>query len=145
MIFLPLCTAFCWGLSSIFDKLSMTAFSPIMVFIVGGMVYATVALSLLIYHRNSIKHYFYDYKKYKTAWMYAILGAICVYGVANLIYYYALNASNTPHIVIALSYSAPIFTLLVSIIILKHDFSITSILGVLLVIVGTFIVCLHAK
>ena len=92
-----------------------------------------------------MKHYFYDYKKYKTAWIYAILAAICVYGIANLIYYYALNSSDTPHIVIALAYSAPIFTLLVSIIILKKDFSLTSLLGVLLVILGTFIICWHSN
>ena len=145
MILLPLCTAFCWGLSSVFDKLSMNAFSPVMVFIVGGIVYALVALGLLIYHRNHVKHYFYDYKKYKVAWIYAILAAVCVYGVANLIYYYALNASSTPHIVIALSYSAPIFTLLLSIIVLKEDFSMASIIGVILVVLGTFIVCYHSK
>ena len=145
MILLPVCTAFFWGLSSIFDKLCLNTFTPIMIFIVGGMVYSIIAIGLFIYHRHEIKHYFYDYIKYKNAWIYAILAGICVYGIANLIYYHVLHNTNNTNIVIAISYSAPIFTLILSLIILKKEnYSLASIIGVLFVIIGTVIVCLNS-
>ena len=144
MIFLPLCTSFCWGLSSVFDKLCLDDFSPIMIFIVGGFVYAILCIVLIIYNYQKLKIYL-DFKKYKKAWIYSILAGICVYGIANLLYYHALKKSDTPHIVVALAYSAPIFTLLLSVIVLKNDFSLHSLIGVFLVIIGVFVICWHAK
>lgn len=145
IIFYPIITSFFWGLSSIFDKLSMSGdFPPLMIFIISGMVYSLITIVLLIANKNKLIPYF-NVIKYKMGWIYAILSGISVFAIANLLYLYALNKSNHGYVIVTLAYSAPIFTVLLGIIVLKHDYSWKSLMGVLLVILGVLLVCMHNK
>jgi len=142
MIVLPLITSFFWGISSIFDSLSLRDFPPIMTFIICGFIYFIVSFFILLVNNKKLYPYF-DLVKYRNAWIYAILAGLCVACVGNLIYLHALKSSLAPYLVVALSYSAPIFTLLVSVLVLKHDYSLSSILGVILVVTGVFVISFH--
>lgn len=141
---LPITTSFFWGLACILESLSLKNFPASMTFIVSAFVYVFAAIIVLFFKRNSLYEYF-DVVKYRDSWMYTILAAICIFVIGNFIYLHALKESKTPYLVVALSYTAPIFTLIISILILKHDYSLCSLLGVTLVILGVFIISFHKK
>jgi uncharacterized membrane protein len=135
---LPLITASMWGLSAVLDKMAMIEMPMYLVFLIGALLYSITAIIVFFvnYKDLCMKIHTISYKSY----IYALLAAITGFTIANLIYYYSLKKIDKPHVVAALAYTAPIFAFIFGLLLLHNKFSMYSLIGVIITIIGVVIV-----
>ena len=132
-----------WGVTPVAHKYVMSArgVDPRVVMVVSG---ATYALCIVGYGAFHAKDMVSEYRKLDAGSLgiIAVTAAMTAF-LANIIYLYLLRG-HTTYVVTAIMYSAPVFTLLLSLLLLRQE-QVTPMgcLGTLLIVLG--VVCLAVK
>jgi uncharacterized membrane protein len=128
--------AFLWGVQPLIHKELLHEMSHHTVMMISNIIF-TVCLIIYGYlYREIILD---DFKKLETNhWKLLLFSAIICSFLTTIIYYDLMKHHKT-YIVVALTYSAPIFTLFLAEYFLKEKISIESKVGVLLVVLGIMI------
>lgn len=107
------------------------------VMVISGLAYFFALLVFIIMNNKLL---ITEGKKIKpSVVIYLAVATICCTFTGSLIYYYALSNYDS-HIVTAIAYSCPVFTLIFAYLFLKEDIHILGFIGVLLIVSG--VVCI---
>lgn len=132
--------ALLWGISPILLKSVMNKIDIKLVFILNSLFFIIGVIGYTIYYWNDIK---ISSKMISVNDIFLLaLAAIVFSFIGNVIYFNLLNNYDS-YIVLALVSSSPIFTLFISYVVYQENITTTTIVGILLVIIG--IACLSYK
>jgi drug/metabolite transporter (DMT)-like permease len=137
-IMLGLTVSFLWGLIPILDKYILASMTPqVFLFMYMSFIFACALLFFLFNHKEIIKKI--PTVKPSHVFLTAATASCSFLGV--LLYLFLLK-DNDSHLVSAISYSAPMFTLLLAIFILKEKPSLMSTAGIAFIIMGVWCVAM---
>jgi len=142
LVFLSLLTALFWAISPIALKQIMYNVDTKIVFIINSFFYTCCIIIYTIYYWYHIKEHFIKLKNsdiYKIALISVILSFI-----PNLIYFYLLKNYNAS-IVSTLVNSAPFFTVILSVYIMKNKINLIELLGIILIVLGIILLSITNK
>lgn len=130
--------SFLWGLSPVIHKTVLNDISPQTALVGVSLFYTICTIVLAWIYRKQIHR---DVTVHLTKWNIVFLAftAIVCGFIANMLYFYMLK-HHPSHIVSALIYSSPVFTLLIAYLFLREQISMMGLLGVLLITAG--VVCI---
>ena len=132
-----------WGLYAIIESRIIKQYHPLFMFVLGGICWGLVSVCLLFYKRSELLPIF---AKAGTRTMaIAITGSLLAIVCANYLFLLALENAPAPNIVMALAYSAPIFTILGSILMFQHEINLMEIIGMVITMIGISFVSLAVK
>lgn len=132
-----LLVAFFWACITIIDKHILKTLKSHTVLFVGSIATILFAGIYCLYHKDSIVDDFNNLNFNLIFWI--CIATFLSVITANILYLELLKEHNTA-IVTAITYSAPVLVLLMSMVIFKEKLSLYSGIGILLVIVGTILV-----
>lgn len=139
MYFYALLISFFWGILPIIYKVLLKRLNNITIMTVTTIFYVILLLILVFYNRQIV---FQDLNKItnnECLWIFIAT----LFGVffTNYLYYYILKHGEVA-ILTALMYTAPIITLLGAYFFLNDKISQRSMIGILLIVIGVFCICL---
>jgi len=147
LICLALIAAFLWGFQEILDKLALNEITPISsALIKGGLTGIASFLLIVIFFKYIKKDIFPKNVLIKRkAIGFSILAGICASG-ALLLMLYTLHKTPNIHIIVAIAYTSPLFTLLISRYIFKN-IVITpyQVVAIVMIISGVSILAINSK
>lgn len=137
MIYLCLIIAILWGIQPLIQKQLMNKISPESVFVYQILLNFIFIIIYTLFNQSILHD---DLKKlsYSDIQTLFIITFLCSF-IANILYYYLLK-NHDPSIVIALVYSAPLFTLIFSNLFYGKHINIYIQLGIILTITGLSII-----
>jgi len=142
-LFIPaFIVAIIWAYMAIIEKKLLKHVSYITLFILFGLFIGFISLLLLIYYNKSIKEdiiFMYNKISYIILMLYGL-----IYIIASLIYL-KLMKNHYSYLVVALTYTTPLFVTLFSYFELKENIDIKSVLGILLIVSGCITISLNKK
>ena len=141
-ILFAIVTAFLWGFGAVLEKMILTKITPLYMFILTGLLYGLVCVVYLIFYH---KHIVGEYHKTKAVVPLYLILTICLIStvVPMLTYFVAFERiKHNAHIVTAICFSAPLFTVMCLAITGHETLTLTSLFGVALIIIGTVIIIL---
>jgi drug/metabolite transporter (DMT)-like permease len=137
MITAAMLVSFLWGLSPIAYKHVLEYIDPMTLIAIQGALYGIAFLLFVIFFRKDLKHKLSTVsKRVFTIMFFAVIFTMII---PMVIFFYLLQKHDS-YIITALTYSSPIFTLILAYLLLKEDIAPVGILGVLLVVVGVVLV-----
>lgn len=140
VLLITLFIAFIVGLVPILDKVLLKTLSPYTVLAGSGIIYIICMFGFLYYYRKTILS---DMKKIN--YLHILLFAfIAIFGsfIIKILFLNVLKNHHS-HIITALVYSAPFFTLLIAYFFLKEDINIYGLIGVLFIILGVIFIAFN--
>ena len=136
--------AMLWGLYAVIESRIIKQYHPLFMFILGGLCWGAVSLVMLIYKRDELLPLYKKAAKGKTLAI-AIAGSIFAIVGANYLFMLALENAPSPNIVLSLAYSAPIFAILISILLFQYPVNRIEITGMVIAIIGVGLVTSSLK
>ncbi len=136
--------AFIFGVSPIIHKYifnNVPSLTPQLLFIFGGIAYFLFTFVYAISKKQSI---ITNIKTIPLSMTLLFLFGASLSFYANYLYFNIIS-KNPSHIVSSLIFISPIFTLILSYFLLKEEITITSIIGILLIVTGVIIVAVSCK
>lgn len=133
-------SALAYSTDSIFGKIALEGMPLNIYFIIVSFIYMIVGITLSIIHKNQVIEYFNNIDNYYYL-KYAIIAVIIGTITGDYLMFYTIGKStevNLP-IAIALIHLAPIFSLVLVYFYFKKKLNWKSILGIILVFIGTLI------
>lgn len=133
-------SALAYSTDSIFGKIALEGMPLNIYFIIVSFIYMIVGITLSIIHKNQVIEYFNNIDNYYYL-KYAIIAVIIGTITGDYLMFYTIGKStevNLP-ITIALIHLAPIFSLVLVYFYFKKKLNWKSILGIILVFIGTLI------
>lgn len=130
-----LAISFLWGLTPPTYKYLMSAdkVDPIAVFVISGAAYAASLVCFSLCFHVPVAR---EVRRLSGRSVAIIAGLSVLTGfVANILYIYLLR-NHASYAVTALAYSAPVFTLLLSVLVLKERVTALGVLGAVLILLG---------
>ena len=134
LIGLGLVVSFIWGLIPIIDKFVLISVDPKIFILMFATLFFFCTLIFTFLNRNSILLHIKTVNKHNL--MLTFCSSLLAF-VALLVYLFLLK-DNDSHLVSAIAYSAPMFTLILAMLILKERPTLISIAGILLIIMGVW-------
>ena len=128
-----------WGYLPVMEKKILEHVSIKTLLVLFGLLYGLMSLILGIYYHKEIFEDLKDKKILEKISIKALLFMVILYIVGSLIYYILLK-DNQSHVVVALTYTTPIFVTLFSYLTAKEEITKKSILGIVLIVIGGMIV-----
>jgi drug/metabolite transporter (DMT)-like permease len=140
VLFITLFIAFIIGLVPILDKILLKTLSPYTVLAGSGIIYILCMIAFLYYYRETIRK---DIKKlnYLHILLFAFIAIVGSF-IIKILFLNVLKNHHS-HIITALVYSAPFFTLLMAYFFLKEDINIYGLIGVLFIILGVVFIAFN--
>ncbi len=139
LLILSLIVAFLWAIPPILQKQLLSKYSKHTVFVVTVLTFATFVLLYGMHHKetltNDIERLATNHKDLGTI---VFIAFVCNF-LASLLYY-ELIKHNSAHTVTSLTYSSPIFTIILAYIFLKEPLDTNSIIGAILVVSGVLVI-----
>lgn len=136
-----LSVAMLWGLTPILNKYVMSAHDapPAAVLLVSGMAYLVALACFAMYHNaDAIR----QVRALSTRSLSTIVLTSLLTGfVANILFIYVLH-DHASYVVTSLVYSAPVFTLLLAIVVLRERVTVVGVVGSVLMLAGMLCVAL---
>jgi len=136
-IFLSLLIAFAWGIIPSIQKYALHSLPVITVFAIGSVVYFIGAMIFITYYRKEVVTSLSTIDL-KVFGLLVFSGFFCAL-LPNLLFIKILK-HNSSYILTALSYTSPVFTLLLSYLWLKEEITLHQVFGILLIIIGVILV-----
>jgi transporter family protein len=133
-------SALAYSTDRIFGKIALEGMPLNIYFIIVSFIYMIVGITLSIIHKNQVIEYFNNTDNYYYL-KYAIIAVIIGTITGDYLMFYTIGKStevNLP-IAIALIHLAPIFSLVLVYFYFKKKLNWKSILGIILVFIGTLI------
>lgn len=135
IIVLCLITAFCWSLSPVIYKIAMNDLPQCTVVVFSAFVYGILALLYFTYHREEVVLSLNAQSSTSFYWL--ILVNIAIF-IGQLLYVHSLSKEKS-YIVSSITYTSPLFTLLLAWLILKEDVRLINFIGVITIVAGTLL------
>ena len=130
--FICMFIAFLWSLHPIFHKFLQKKIDVIIMFILVWLSTSFFMIFYVIYNNKHILHNIKTITKYEVA-IFFIIGIISV--IANYLYFTTIKQSDS-YIVAALTYCSPLFTVFIAYILLNEKISLSSVIGIMFIILG---------
>ena len=139
---LSLLIALGWGIIPIIQKYVLSTVSVITVFVVGSFIYFSGTLLIFAYNRHEVLTNIP--KLNLKLWGMLIFSGIFCAMLTNMLFIRLLK-TNSSYIVTALSYTSPVFTMLLGYMILSERITIMSFIGVILIVSGIVLLVFQNK
>jgi uncharacterized membrane protein len=128
--------AFLWGILPVIHKYVLATVSQHAVLVISSAFYMVCAMVYAVVYRKDIAHGIQHINWRHVASI--AFGAVVCGFVANVLYYNVLKESdNESHIVSALIYASPAFTLILAYLVLHERIRFMGFLGVVTITIGT--------
>jgi uncharacterized membrane protein len=127
--------AFLWSLQPILHKMLKKNIDVFILFILVWIFTSLFMIIFLFYYKNHIYENIINLTKFEIL-IFINIGLMCV--LANYLYFNIIKIEDS-YIVSAITYSSPLFTILVAYLLLQEHISISSVIGILLIFIGTII------
>lgn len=139
-----LAISFMWGLQPVVHKyiMSVKHVDPKAVIFVGGISYTVAIVCFSGFFYNEVIRDV-SQMNWVTIAMIATLSILTAF-VANILYLYVLR-DHSSFVVTSLMYSAPVFTLIMAILLLEEDVTCLSAIGGALMLMGVMFFALNEK
>lgn len=132
-LLIALLISFLWGLSVVIHKTVLNTVRPQTTMVISSIFYMMCTIAYAMYYRREIMH---DRSKLNAkAVLYIAFTAIICGFLTNALYFKILQRYES-HVISALIYSSPIFTLLMSYLLLKERITMPGFLGVIFIVMG---------
>ena len=138
-IALSLSVALLWSISVIIQKYTLQYLPFLAVFIFHSIIYSICTMILFLYNKSYILYHLKNNIYNTKLILFSILGVILGLFIPNLINIYLLK-NNKSFIIVALTYTTPLFSLLLAYLLLKEEISLKEIIGVLFIVLGVIII-----
>lgn len=141
---IAICIAFIFGVSPIIHKYifnHVPRVTPQLLFIFGGITYFLFTFVYAISERQSI---ITNIQTIPLSMIVLFLVGASLSFYANYLYFNIIS-KNPSHIVSSLIFISPLFTLILSYFLLKEEITVTSVIGILLIVTGVMIVAVSSK
>jgi drug/metabolite transporter (DMT)-like permease len=140
LIFYSLLIALFWGISPIAHKKLLNNMDTKFVLIASGLFYSLFLILYSIYYWSYFKQ---EYKQVEYKYLLYLAGiAFMLSFIPNIIYFFLLKQHDSS-IVSALVNSAPVFTVLVSFLILGEKIHKYELIGIFFIIIGIIAISLR--
>jgi drug/metabolite transporter (DMT)-like permease len=136
--------AFIFGVSPIIHKHifnTVPTMTPQLLFIFGGIMYFIFTIIYALYEKIPIID---NVKTIPVSIIALFIFGGCMSFFANYLYFNIIS-KNASYLVSSLIFISPLFTLVLSYLILKEEITLMSLLGVLLIVSGVIIVAISSK
>jgi drug/metabolite transporter (DMT)-like permease len=141
-IFYSVIVSFLWGIAAIIHKIFLKNISDITFMCMSGIFYFLILIFYIAYHNKIIQS---DLKKMDAnTYLWIFLAVFFGLFISNALYFYVLKY-NEPSIVVAITFSCPLFTLLGAYFILNERIHTYGLLGVLSIVLGIVLVSLNKE
>ena len=132
--------AIAYSSDSIFGKIALEGMPLNIYFIIVAFIYMIVGIILTIIHKNEVIEYFTNSNNYYYL-KYAIIAVIIGTIAGDYLMFYTIEKSSKANlpIAIALIHLAPIFSLFLVYLWFKKRLNYKSIIGIIMVFIGTLI------
>jgi len=132
--------AIAYSSDSIFGKIALEGMPLNIYFIIVAFIYMIVGIILTIIHKNEVIEYFTNSNNYYYL-KYAIVAVIIGTIAGDYLMFYTIEKSSKANlpIAIALIHLAPIFSLFLVYLWFKKRLNYKSIIGIIMVFIGTLI------
>lgn len=127
--------AFLWSLHPICHKILKNNIDAFYIFILIWLFTSIFMIFIIIYYKKHVYHNIINLTKYEI-FILLFLGIISV--LSNFIYFYVIKNDNA-YIVSALTYSSPIFTIMIAYLLLNDIITFNAIIGIIFIIIGAII------
>jgi drug/metabolite transporter (DMT)-like permease len=127
-----------WGFYALLESKIVKQYHPLFLFVIGGICYGVCALIILVIKWKTLVPTYMNAGSRIIA--IASIGSLCGVALANYLFLLALESAPAPNIIMALAYSAPIFTILGSILLLQYKVCAIEIIGMILTFCGVGLV-----
>ena len=128
-----------WGVTAILHKKMLNHMSPCTLIFLIGILFGIMSIIFACFFKKNIIADLFHKKMPTIVWgwliMTVFLGSICAYFI-----YFSIMQKNNAHIVVALTYTSPLFVMLFSLLILNESISVISAFGCILIVVGAICV-----
>lgn len=126
--------AFAWAISSILQKHVLTKIRPLtLMFYISAILFTAMLVTSLVYHDIT------DYNNDIWIILEIVLIIIIEFFFAFLLLFYLIK-DNDNGIVTTLSYTTPLFTLILAALFFHEKLNTKTILGVILIVVGSIMI-----
>lgn len=137
-ILLAFITSILWGLQEVMDKLALNGITPITSALIKGSATGVISLGLLAYFFKHVKQNIY--KKNKIIhWKEILLslGAAASASIALLVMLFNLKSTSNIHIIVAIAYTSPLFTILFSKMFIENvHITLRQVIAISIIIIG---------
>jgi drug/metabolite transporter (DMT)-like permease len=137
VIVFGLILSFLWGVLPVAHKYYLKSLHPQVVLMISGIVYFLALLGYMIFNRTLLLKESRKVRPMHLVWL-TIATLVCTF-FGSIIYYYVLSKHDS-HVVTALAYSSPFFTLVLAYLFLNEEISSLGFFGVMLIVGG--VVCI---
>lgn len=142
VLVISLIISFIWGIEPVIHKHLLESVNKKVMFVVGGFAFTACLVIFYIFNMNEVNT---DFKKMTfNEIFWTSITMIFVAFVANLLYFYILK-KNDSHIVSALIYSSPFFTLVFAYFFLHERITLLGLMGVVFIILGVVCIAFNEK
>lgn len=125
----------CWGIAPVFAKIGLDNIDPLPGLIIRTIVASVFVLGSIGFNNNIVK-----IKNISLAtWIFIAIEALLAALIGDLAYYAAIKKGNVAEVTVIIS-SYPLVTMIMSIMFLGEQITITRIIGAALVVVGIMLI-----
>ena len=129
--------ALLWGATTALQKYTLRSVDPMTIFVSGSVFYTLCMIFYIFYNRTKLRKTMAEIPL--KLWFIIASTAIIGGFTANLMYFHILKKHNSA-IVAALTYSSPIFVLLLSVLFLKEPIHPITVIGILTAVFGVVLI-----
>lgn len=133
LILAALLVAFLWGATPIIHKHVLKYVSPAVILVVGGTAYYITLLAYAAYNWKKLYPEIQTLTAINTFWI--CLASLIMSFVAKILYLHVLKKKES-YVVSALVFSAPFFTAILAVLLLKEKVTLEKLVGVMLIVIG---------
>jgi drug/metabolite transporter (DMT)-like permease len=141
---IALLIALIFGVSPIIHKYifnTLPTITPQTMFIFGGIFYFLFTLIFAFFEKQTLIE---NIKNVPSSIILIFLFGTAITFFANYLYFKIIS-KNASYLVSSLIFISPVFTLILSYLFLKEDITITSVIGIVLIVLGVVLVALSNK
>jgi drug/metabolite transporter (DMT)-like permease len=136
--------ALIFGVSPIIHKYifnTVPTVTPQTMFIFGGISYFIFTLMFALYEKQTLIQ---NMKNIPSSVVMIFIFGTAISFFANYLYFKIIS-KNASYLVSSLIFISPLFTLILSFLFLKEDITMTSLIGIVLIVLGVILVALSSK
>lgn len=129
--------AILYGISAVTEKMALQVFTAKYVFIASGLLYGLAALVYMCFHFQE----FQKHLRHPNMWHHSlvVISALLATIIPMYLWFHLLHDNDRVHVWTAITYSAPMFTLLFVYLLLDDKITGWNVLGVILVVIGVIL------
>ncbi len=139
-ILIAILIAFLWSIASIINKSLMDKFGHISLMTFSWLVYSAIMIALMIKERRELLDDIYTLTRNE---IFLLLASGLFSGFLANYLYYSILENNDSSAVVALTYSTPLFTVLLAYLVLGEKINCFTCIGVLLIVVGVMMFAIN--